>query len=145
MLPSALLLCHLELRGKEALAQIRLICLQSQNAKRSADVFMVRVARAPVIPSVSEGVSVQARLSRFQGATAISSADFYDNGDGGGGSGGAGTSGTTEFDVSANELMSKLSFQARCVPSQPGHTVVIRVGVANITSTGLQSQPIMSL
>ncbi|BDA43782.1 probable ADP-ribosylation factor GTPase-activating protein [Coccomyxa sp. Obi] len=56
----------------------------------------------------------EARLSRFQGATAISSADFYDNGEGGGGrSGGAGGSGPTDFDVSANELMSKLSFQAR--------------------------------
>ncbi len=54
----------------------------------------------------------QARLSRFQGATAISSADFYDNGEGPSGGGGGGNA-SSEFDVSANELMSKLSFQAR--------------------------------
>ncbi|KAK9915439.1 hypothetical protein WJX75_009230 [Coccomyxa subellipsoidea] len=54
----------------------------------------------------------EARLSRFQGATAISSADFYDNGEGPSGGGGS-SSASTDFDVSANELMSKLSFQAR--------------------------------
>lgn len=68
---------------------------------------------------------MQARLSRFQGATAISSADFYDNGEGGGRSGGAGGSGASEFDVSANELMSKLSFQARGVPCQSKRAVAI--------------------
>lgn len=62
--------------------------------------------------------SPQARLSRFQGATAISSADFYDNGEGpSGGGGGGGSSASTDFDVSANELMSKLSFQVRVIPS----------------------------
>lgn len=57
--------------------------------------------------------TAQARLSRFQGATAISSADFYDNGEGPSGGGGGGGNASSEFDVSANELMSKLSFQAR--------------------------------
>ncbi|KAK9828959.1 hypothetical protein WJX72_003048 [[Myrmecia] bisecta] len=54
------------------------------------------------------------RLSRFQGATAISSADFYNNGDGsssGGASRGAGS--VDSLDVSATELMNKLSFQAK--------------------------------
>jgi hypothetical protein len=60
--------------------------------------------------------SPQARLSRFQGATAISSADFYDNGEGPSGGGGS-SSASTDFDVSANELMSKLSFQVRDIPS----------------------------
>ena len=61
--------------------------------------------------------SPQARLSRFQGATAISSADFYDNGEGPSDGGGGGSSASTDFDVSANELMSKLSFQVRVIPS----------------------------
>lgn len=58
---------------------------------------------------------MQARLSRFTGASAISSADFYGNGEGGGGSGGPARSGS-DFDLSANELMNKLSFQ---VPISP--------------------------
>lgn len=51
---------------------------------------------------------MQARLSRFTGANAISSADFYDNGEGparrsAGGSG---------ADVTTAEIMSRLSVQA---------------------------------
>ena len=56
----------------------------------------------------------QARLGRFQGASAISSADYYGDGEarpGGGGGGGGGGSGRSDFDMSANDLMNKLSFQ----------------------------------
>ncbi len=53
---------------------------------------------------------VQARLSRFHGASAISSADFYGNGEGGG----PARTGSSDFDMSTNELMSKLSFQVCC-------------------------------
>ncbi len=55
----------------------------------------------------------QAQLSRFQGASAISSADFYGDGSGGGGRSGAAGSTSTEFDLNAYELMNKLSFQVR--------------------------------
>jgi hypothetical protein len=54
---------------------------------------------------------MQERLSRFQGASAISSADFYGNGEGGGRPSRTGSA--TEFDLNANELMSKLSFQVK--------------------------------
>jgi hypothetical protein len=65
--------------------------------------------------------SAQARLGRFQGASAISSADYYGDGEarpgggGGGGSGGVGGGGggSSDFDMSANDLMNKLTFQAR--------------------------------
>ena len=51
---------------------------------------------------------MQARLSRFQGANAISSADFYDNGEGGG-SGPARTG--SDFDITAGDLVNRLSMQ----------------------------------
>ena len=62
---------------------------------------------------------MQARLSRFQGANAISSADFYDNGEGGG-SGPARAN--SDFDVTAGDLVNRLSMQVQsatrllCVP-----------------------------
>jgi ADP-ribosylation factor GTPase-activating protein 2/3 len=61
----------------------------------------------------------QARLSRFQGSQAISSSDYFGRGEdgGGGGSSFAGGSGGgadgADFDVTAGELMNKLSFQAK--------------------------------
>ena len=51
---------------------------------------------------------VQARLSRFQGANAISSADFYDNGEGGGS--GPARAGS-DFDITAGDLVNRLSMQ----------------------------------
>lgn len=53
---------------------------------------------------------VQARLSRFQGANAISSADFYDNGEGGGGGPGPARAGS-DFDITAGDLVNRLSMQ----------------------------------
>ena len=50
----------------------------------------------------------QARLSRFQGANAISSADFYDNGEGGGS--GPARAGS-DFDITAGDLVNRLSMQ----------------------------------
>ncbi len=50
----------------------------------------------------------------MQGATSISSADYYgrEEGGGGGGGGGGGAAGmSTDFD--ANELVNKLAYQAR--------------------------------
>lgn len=69
----------------------------------------------------------QARLGRFQGASAISSADYYGDGEarpGGGGGGGGSGGGGSDFDLSANDLMNKLTFQVRflhvcCVGSSP--------------------------
>lgn len=55
----------------------------------------------------------QARLGRFQGASAISSADYYGDGEARPGGGGGGGSGRSDFDMSANDLMNKLSFQVR--------------------------------
>ena len=60
----------------------------------------------------------QARLSRFQGSQAISSSDYFGREDGGGshGGGGGGAGGGAngaDFDVTASELMNKLSFQVR--------------------------------
>ena len=51
---------------------------------------------------------MQARLSRFQGANAISSADFYDNGEGGGS--GPARAGS-DFDITAGDLVNRLSMQ----------------------------------
>ena len=48
-------------------------------------------------------------MSRFQGANAISSADFYDNGEGGG-SGGPARAGS-DFDITAGDLVNRLSMQ----------------------------------
>ena len=57
----------------------------------------------------------QARLSRFQGSQAISSSDYFGREDGGGphggGGGGGGGANGADFDVTASELMNKLSFQ----------------------------------
>ncbi len=54
----------------------------------------------------------KSRLARFEGSAAISSSDYYGRDEGGGGSsGGAVRSGSADFDVSAGELISKLSFQ----------------------------------
>lgn len=50
---------------------------------------------------------LQARLSRFQGANAISSADYYDNGEGGSSSRPA----NNNYDVTTSEIMSRLSVQ----------------------------------
>ncbi|KAK9839315.1 hypothetical protein WJX81_007499 [Elliptochloris bilobata] len=58
----------------------------------------------------------QARLGRFQGASAISSADYYGDGEarpGGGAGSSSGGGGGSDFDLSANDLMNKLTFQAR--------------------------------
>jgi len=62
----------------------------------------------------------QARLSRFQGSQSISSSDYFgrEEGGGGGGGGGGGANGA-DFDVTAGELMNKLSFQASA--SAVGH------------------------
>lgn len=65
--------------------------------------------------SASDGPSdyeKQARLSRFQGSSAISSADYYGEGESGGGMQRR-NNGGDDFDVSAGELIGKLSFQAR--------------------------------
>lgn len=54
----------------------------------------------------------QARLSRFQGSQSISSSDYFGREDGSGrGSGGGGGGSNADFDVTAGELMSKLSVQ----------------------------------
>lgn len=58
----------------------------------------------------------QARLSRFQGSQSISSSDYFgreESGGRGGGGGGGGVGGA-DFDVTAGELMSKLSVQVIC-------------------------------
>mmetsp|Transcript_3828 Transcript_3828/g.11056 ORF Transcript_3828/g.11056 Transcript_3828/m.11056 type:complete len:475 (+) Transcript_3828:191-1615(+) len=58
----------------------------------------------------------QARLSRFQGSQSISSSDYFGREDGsgrGGGGGGGGGGSNADFDVTAGELMSKLSVQAK--------------------------------
>lgn len=70
-------------------------------------------AEGSIFCALTVSASAQAQLSRFQGASAISSADFYGDGSGGGGRSGAAGSSSTEFDLNANELMSKLSFQVR--------------------------------
>ena len=49
------------------------------------------------------------RLARFQGSSAISSAELFGEGSGGR----RGGAGAESFDVSAGELIGKLSFQAR--------------------------------
>ena len=60
---------------------------------------------------------MQARLSRFQGANAISSADFYDNGEGGGS---GPTRAGSDFDITAGDLVNRLSMQVR---TAAGHQV----------------------
>ena len=57
---------------------------------------------------ITSSACVQARLSRFQGANAISSADFYDNGDGS--SSGPARTGS-DFDITAGDLVNRLSMQ----------------------------------
>ena len=88
-------------------------------------------------------ILAQARLSRFQGASAISSADFYGNGEGGSGGGGGGGGGPqrsrSDFDVSASDLVNKLSFQARRLPtllSSPhcGHACRLLASIASYSS-----------
>ena len=57
----------------------------------------------------------QARLSRFQGSQSISSSDYFGREESGGrGGGGGGGGGGADFDVTAGELMSKLSVQVIC-------------------------------
>ena len=55
-----------------------------------------------------EELPAQARLSRFQGANAISSADFYDNGEGGGS---VPARAGSDFDITAGDLVNRLSMQ----------------------------------
>ena len=61
----------------------------------------------------------QARLNRFEGAAAISSADYFDRGDGP-------SSGTTrersgdDLDLSAADLVNRLSFQVGCDGGEDG-------------------------
>ena len=73
----------------------------------------------------------QARLTRFQGANSISSADYFGGGGAGGGSGNGGgntngaggsgsasgrvASGTNDYDLSATDLVNRLSLQVRGV------------------------------
>ena len=60
--------------------------------------------------SCVSALHAQARLSRFQGANAISSADFYDNGEGeGSGPARAGS----DFDITAGDLVNRLSMQVK--------------------------------
>ena len=63
---------------------------------------------------------IQARLTRFAGASAISSADYYGEGEsGGGGAGGGGGGvqrmGSDSFDFNTSDLMNKLSIQVNCL------------------------------
>ena len=66
----------------------------------------------------------KSRLARFEGSGAISSSDYFGRDEGGGGGGGGsgssgpGRAGSADFDVSAVELINKLSFQ---VPKQSMH------------------------
>ena len=56
----------------------------------------------------------KSRLARFEGSGAISSSDYFGRDEGGGGGGGGsgpGRAGSADFDVSAGELINKLSFQ----------------------------------
>ncbi|KAK9812503.1 hypothetical protein WJX73_004635 [Symbiochloris irregularis] len=55
----------------------------------------------------------QARLSRFQGANAISSADYYDNGEGGEARRPSNNNNNNSYDVTTSEIMSRLSVQAK--------------------------------
>lgn len=63
---------------------------------------------------------VQTRLSRFTGATAISSADFYGEDEDGSGRGGRGPRGGGNNydlgDMNAGELMQRLSVQVSVFP-----------------------------
>jgi len=62
----------------------------------------------------------KSRLARFEGSGAISSSDYFGRDEGGGGgSSGPGRAGSADFDVSAGELINKLSFQ---VPKQSMHS-----------------------
>ena len=65
---------------------------------------------------------MQTRLSRFTGASAISSADFYDEEEEGGRGGRMGRRGSNNFDIdnmNASELVGRLSIQVQ--PSGAGH------------------------
>lgn len=64
---------------------------------------------------LSNSVLEQARLSRFTGANAISSADYYDNGEGGPRRP-ATSSNSALGDISTSELMSRLSVQVSHTP-----------------------------
>jgi ADP-ribosylation factor GTPase-activating protein 2/3 len=62
----------------------------------------------------------QSRLSRFSGAAAISSDAYFDRGDGGGGGGGGGSGGRgpsagsgSDLDLTAAELVNRLSYHAK--------------------------------
>ena len=75
---------------------------------------------ASLADCVGGAAPVQARLSRFQDASAISSADFYGGAEGGGG-GGPARSGS-DFDITASDLVNKLSFQASLLGRWDGPT-----------------------
>ena len=62
------------------------------------------------------------RLSRFQTSASISSSDYFGRDEGGNGGSRGPQPGSPDFDISATELMSKLSMQAR-----PQHSICGRV------------------
>jgi ADP-ribosylation factor GTPase-activating protein 2/3 len=69
-------------------------------------------------PSVPSDFETQSKLNRFQGAAAISSNDYFDrDGSGGGGGGGGGSSmargPSGDMDLTAADLVNRLSFQAK--------------------------------
>ena len=71
----------------------------------------------------------KSRLARFEGSAAISSSDYYGRDEGGGGSTGATRSGSADFDVSAGELINKLSFQVGLdISSRRVSTLTVNLG-----------------
>ena len=81
------------------------------------------ISSAQFNPESSENAyDRSSRLSRFQASASISSSDYFGRDEGGGG--GGPQPGSPDFDISAAELMSKLSLQVRTPHSGRVHGAV---------------------
>lgn len=85
---------------------------------------------------------LQARLSKFTGATSISSADYYGDGRSSGGNNmSRGSDGNLgDMDISAADLVNRLSVQARQDLAQAGAVVSSVAGKLGSLAKGLMNE-----
>lgn len=100
-------------------------------------------AMLPGIAPPHTHTRVQTRLSKFTGAASISSADYYGDGRGAGSASMMGrdsNSGGGDLDVSAADLVNRLSMQARQDLAQAGAVVSSVAGKLGSLAKGLMSE-----
>ncbi len=98
-------------RGVDACKLNRLCCSAYSQLKKFANAKAISSRDFQDANGADAEAERRDRLNKFSGASAISSADYFGRADSRGGAGGMGPAGSGDLDISAADIVNRLSFQ----------------------------------